>query len=529
MLKILRGCEATEWAAYRKTKTAKPGTKAEMKPVESKCRACATIHVRAFPHMEWAQLLAECKTNEVMKKSVQVAKRVLAGDHVATWTPQRVEESKETFVKIQKRMQMITEQEFEKQYNIKLSLCPQIAELFDDMVDERGRRCRAILLTDAQTNNRWVVVEHQTGVHLQSSLLDAKDMLRPDQGLDLMQWRIQQRDPVDKPFLRAGMGVPDLEQMVEEARARAVANQSNSSSSAAQQPSAAEAAAAAPLADSPSKQDSDHIVSTVPALMMPSLEEAGGASKKAKGQGKGKAKAKAKSAGGGPKSPKRRLWSSGLSVSPKKRARSDTLSGVDGGGVGSGDSLAIHPDDSVSVAGKTVSMAGSKRLREPGSGASSVAVGNKGAPLDKMQQYAAYMSPSYPQMALDGQKVKTALYQSRRLLGCFKPDSSERLTLSAQIDLIESCEALSATFSTMSSEEREAKLSEISLMVDKFPPSFQDKIVSQRASEIPLRSATHMEAFRDLVRPVPCAGGTFSCVLEGSLLGVAIESLVSPV
>ena len=376
------------WASMRVTKK---GEVAE----GSTCWSCGTVHARAYAGYTWVEVVSLCKTSSTFANTFAVAKKVLDGEKRPQWVPEDVTEKAQTAVKIQKALFMVTVQDFEQAFSIKLSQAPEIAELFQEVHDEYGGKTRAIFVKDPQAPYRRVVLEHSVGLEVARELAKASDQLRPDQGSDLALWLGKERRKTQpKSWQEKPIMVEELESLVSKAQERLT------------QQRAAEAAPAAPLAppaaeaaEEVSSPEKEMVVSRVDSLVLPKAAP--------------RAEAKAKGRSGKPLKRSGASADLGDSGSPSKRGRGRGAGAAGSKGIGRGAPTASGAGQDSSEASTSLSGLSSAQS----SLASTRLRGKQSAdPGKTLTSYRKYMKALNAETALNGGKVLSSVYNASPLL-----------------------------------------------------------------------------------------------------------------
>eukprot|EP00971_Amphidinium_carterae_P336338 6472661-Amphidinium_carterae.1 len=421
------------WALYNRKNRQKH-------PSGSRCWSCATVAAQGFREQSWSQLVSLVKTDEVMAKTFQIAKKVVGGCRDgASWLEEQVfEENSQTF-RLQESFTLISESQFEQKHNVKAKH-PEVAKLFQHIPGLVGKDAEEKFIIMKEDTPRRLILETSGQLNCQTLVMPGKEQLRPQQGKDLLAF-LEQKRPGPK-----GMTEEAVKKAVEAAEAATKAAASVLEAA----PVAAEPAPLASLATDGKKDDDDDSedIDMVCKPMLPGDHAEASKGKGGKGNsGKGKKGRGGRGTGRGSKR------ASETSAHGVKKPRLQ-LSPKKAGG-----------ETSMLPSGTYASASATARAASPG--AKSKARTSKGSVVVdadgdyQNQQYEKWMQSLSVHDTLAGTSMKTPLYQASRILKGLDEESAEYANLNASIVRVQNAEKLLEGVSKFSIVERNSKLEDV--------------------------------------------------------------------
>ena len=270
-------------------------------PTGTQCHECATVASLGFRHQSWHQLVCQAKTNPHLEEAFRIAKAVVVGKQKPSWCAESVAETNTARCRIVHSLLLLSEEEFETHYDMKLKAHPELQALFVSLPGLGGDE-KFLVMTDPSSPCRKLVMESSTAVSSQSQLMKPDECLRPGQSRDVAG---MYEGPKLRPFSGKPLAAEKVQEMVTAAKEKLV-------KVAAQTPAPAVAAKEpAPLL-SPKKEEKDSdddmddadkespavVVSKVAAPLVPAALHAQDNSSSGKGQRRGSGKGAGRGAAG---------------------------------------------------------------------------------------------------------------------------------------------------------------------------------------------------------------------------------------
>ena len=171
------------WAAYSVRKVAGGGE--EKLPQGSRCWSCGAVASLAYAHVSWAELISRAKSDKNFAQEVGQAKQRLSqrkpSGQAQDFVEETLDECCQAHVTVQRSMVFITQQDFEREHQVKLPV-----DILDEVCDEAGHKQRGLLLVNPSKPHREIIVSRRLGFDLTKRLCGSE--LRANQNRDFLQY-----------------------------------------------------------------------------------------------------------------------------------------------------------------------------------------------------------------------------------------------------------------------------------------------------------------------------------------------------
>ena len=167
------------WANVRVSK------KGKETPTGFSCLSCAQVVAIAYPTATWSSVVAMAKSDVNAKRTLTVAKQVLAEKEKMQskrWVDEAVNDETLFTVVVAKQMWFLTISEFEEHFGKLSPAVPTVEVSLED-----GKLATGVLLRDTQQAWRRVTLESRKTLALRKHVADAGEMLRPLQNSELFE------------------------------------------------------------------------------------------------------------------------------------------------------------------------------------------------------------------------------------------------------------------------------------------------------------------------------------------------------
>ena len=247
--------------------------------VGRRCKLCATTVITAYADLTWEAAVLKAKVDPLFMAELKGARNVAAGAE-KSFAPQLLHLLKEVVATTEKWYWFVTAEEFAKEYAIPLSEVPELQPLVHSRCDEMGKQVSGILVPHRDQPWRLVRLMSSENVSVESTLMDASQHLREDQGSHLQSHLVKERS---LPQLKkTGFSPAEIGEFVEAAKSKRKRVEALLPEPVTQPPEEA-----APLAADPAESE-DAQVSHVQSPLLASALVATQKGKSGKGQSRGR-------------------------------------------------------------------------------------------------------------------------------------------------------------------------------------------------------------------------------------------------
>ena len=153
----------------------------------NKCELCLTTTKQAWPNISWEGVLLKMRTDDQFAKEVSQAIKVKSGHATQAFPKEDVKVANNIMYMVEKEYNLISEQEFETRFGMKIADAGLVAE---EYVDEYGNSMKGIVMDDGSAQRKIKIVSVQN-LCLEEWLHAHDKQLRPSQGKDVKNWFLQ--------------------------------------------------------------------------------------------------------------------------------------------------------------------------------------------------------------------------------------------------------------------------------------------------------------------------------------------------